>query len=324
MSCNLIKEYVDFNKNNFTEYTKQMMGKYFDEAVFNKYIEKYTNVRYYNSEPEVRATLEFNLNHYLNQIYESDKNVISEFILKLFRLYYYIDNVIDFNYEKDLSNFVATLNSIREEKVGINEPEFIERFTKLLQDNKKRQTDFLNNFNTHEFYLDYKQVPNKDLFNVKLNYEIQIPKLYSRYAIRKVWETTIISENKLKIKFYLLNQQILKDILDGVYNKYYLVDFETSLLSKENDLKKTLEIFNNDIGKELITIKITFEDFISNKEIILSLIKEGYQFAVIIDEKYINSNGNKNIIDIFKYIIVANQNYLQESLKARKNLIIME
>lgn len=324
MSCNLIKEYVDFNKNNFTEYTKQMMGKYFDEAVFNKYIEKYTNVRYYNSEPEVRATLEFNLNHYLNQIYESDKNVISEFILKLFRLYYYIDNVIDFNYEKDLSNFVATLNSIREEKVGIKEPEFIERFTKLLQDNKKRQTDFLNNFNTHEFYLDYQQVPNKDLFNVKLNYEIQIPKLYSRYAIRKVWETTIISENKLKIKFYLLNQQILKDILDGVYNKYYLVDFETSLLSKENDLKKTLEIFNNDIGKELITIKITFEDFISNKEIILSLIKEGYQFAVIIDEKYINSNGNKNIIDIFKYIIVANQNYLQESLKARKNLIIME
>lgn len=324
MSCNLIKEYVEFSKNNFAEYTKQMMGKYYDENIFNKYIEKYINIRYYNSEPEVRATLELNLNHYLNQIYENDKSVISEFILKLFRLYYYIDNVIDFNYEKDLRNFVETLNSIREEKVGIKEPDFIENLTKLLQNNKQKQDNFINSFDTHEFYLNYKQIPNKDLFDVELKYEIQIPKLYSRYAIKKIWETTIISEKKLKIEYYLLNQQILKDIIKGEYNKCYLVDFKSSLFTKENDLKKTLEILNNDISKELISIKITYEIFLPNKEIVLSLIKEGYQFSLIIDEKYINSNENKNIIDIFKYIIITKKEYISESLKSRKNLIIME
>ena len=44
---------------------------------------------------------------------------------------------------------------------------------------------------------------------------------------------------------------------------------------------------NNDIAKDLITIKINFTDFINKKELILSLIKEGYQFALIIDDKYL-------------------------------------
>ena len=40
MSCNLIKKYVDFKKNIFTEYTKMIMGNYYDEAIFNKYLEQ--------------------------------------------------------------------------------------------------------------------------------------------------------------------------------------------------------------------------------------------------------------------------------------------
>lgn len=324
MSCNLIKEYTEFTKNNLIDYTKIIMGKYYNEEIFNIYLEKYINIRYYNSEPEVRATLEFNLNHYLNQIYEKDKSVISEFILKLFRLYYYIDNVIEFDYQKDLSNFVTTINMIREEKVGIKDPNFITDFTNLLTSNQKRKIDFINSFDTHEFYLNLNQIPNKDLYDVKLKYEIQIPKLYSKFAIKKIWETTVISENKLKIEIYLLNQQILKDIIEEKYNSNYIVDFKTSLFTKEIELKKTLEIFNNDIGKELISIKITYEDFIKNKDIILSLIREGYQFSLIIDEKYNNNIENKNIIDIFKYIIIDNKEYLTEQLKTRKNLITLE
>ena len=324
MSCNLIKEYVEFTKNNFEDYTKRMMGKYFDEEIFKKYLDKYVSIRYYNEEPIVRATLEFNLNHYLNQIYEKDKNVISEFILKLFRLYYYIDNIIDFDYQKDISNFVNTLNTIREEKVGIKDPEFVSEFTNILLENNKRKINYLDMFNTHEFYLEYKQIPKKDIYDVKLKYEIQIPKLYSKFAIKKVWETTMISENKLKIEYYLLNRQILKDILDGMYHKNYLVELKTTLFSKEIDLNKTLEIFNNDIAKDLITIKITYEDFTLNKEKVLSLIKEGYQFGIIIDEKFINSNDDKNIIDLFKYIIIKNKNYLTNNFKERSNLIILE
>ena len=88
--------------------------------------------------------------------------------------------------------------------------------------------------------------------------------------------------------------------------------------------EKTLEIFNNSIAKDLITLKITYTDFSKNKEKIYSLIKEGYQFAVILDEKYKTSKDNKNIIDIFKYIILNNKEYETSNLKEKKNVITIE
>ena len=324
MSCNIIKEYVEFTRKNLEDYTKKIMDKYYNEEIFSKYVNKYINIRYYNEETQVRATLEYNLNHYLEQIYEKDNNVISEFILKLFRLYYYIDDVNEFDFQQDLPNFVNIINNIREEKVGIKDPNFLKDFTELLKSNKKRKEEFINNLNTHEFYLDYRKIRKKELYNIKLKYEIPIPKLYSKYAIKKVWETTMISENKLKIEYYLLSQEILKDIITGIYHKNYLVDLKKTLLNKENELRKTLEIINNDISKDLITLKINYDDFIDNKEKVLSLIKEGYQFGVIIDENFMKSNENKNLIDLFKYIITQNIDYLPTNIKERKNLIILE
>ena len=322
MSCNLIKEYTDFNKENFTNYTKMIMDKYYDENIFNKYMDKYTNVRYYNEEPEVRATLEYNLNHYLTKIYEKEPSIVSEFIQKLFILYYYLDDVVDFDIQKDLPNFVNLINNIREEKVGIKDENFIKEFTELITSNIKRKKDFIDKFDSHEFYLDLNKIPNTDIYNVNIKHEIKIPRLYSRYAINKIWETQQIAENKLKIEYYLLNQVILKDIINGIYTDSYLVDFKTTMLDKEDKVKSLLNIMNNDIAKDLITIKINFTDFINKKELILSLIKEGYQFALIIDDKY--TSDNNNILDIFKYIIITNDEYLNSNMKERKNILNLE
>ena len=322
MSCNLIKEYADFNKQNFEEYTKRIMDKYYDENIFNKYIEKYNDIRYYNEEPEIRATLEYNLNHYLSKIYEKEPSVVSEFIQKLFVLYYYLDDVVDFNIQKDLANLVDLINNIREEKVGIIDENFIKEFTELIQSNLKRKKEFIDKFDSHEFYLDLNKVPNTDIYIVKLKHEIKIPKLYSRYAINKIWETKQISENKIKIEYYLLNQVILKDIIQGIYNDSYLIDFEISLLENDNKVNSLLNIMNNDIAKDLITIKINFTDFTNNKDKILSLIKEGYQFALIIDDNY--TIDNNNILDIFRYIIIEKEEYMNSNMKERKNILVLE
>ncbi len=324
MSCNLIKEYVDFTKSSFATYTKTIMDKYYDETIFNKYLDKYISIRYYNEEPEVRATLEYNLNHYLGKIYEKNPSIISEFIQKLFVLYYYLDNVVDFDIQNQLKDFVELIKTIREEKVGIKDENFTKEFTSLLANNHKRKEEFLKAFDTHEFYLEINKTSIKDLYNITLKYEIEIPKLYSKYAINKIWKTELISENKLKIEYYLLNQLILKDIINGDFHKKYLVDIKDSLFNKTDKLKNILDIFNNDISKDLITIKITYNNFLTNKEIIYSLIKEGYEFAVVLDEKYTNSNDNTTILDNFKYIIAPNEEYITSSLKERKNLIRLE
>ena len=323
MSCNLIKKYVDFKKNNFTEYTKMIMGNYYDEAIFNKYLDKYVGVRYYNDELEIRATLEYNLNYYLNKIYEKDTSVVSEFIRKLFVLYYYIDDVVVFDVERDLSDFVSVVTMIREDKVGIKDENFSSQFSQLILDNNKRLSEYINSFDSHEFYLKLSQISSRDLYNVELRYEIEIPKLYSKYAINKIWGLEQISEDKLKIEYYLVNQLILKDIINGVFKNNYLVEFRESLFKKVDKLEQLLEIFNNPIAKELITIKINYEDFISNRELVLNYIKDGYGFAVILDEKYKGSN-DVNILDIFKYIIVNRAEDVVSMLKYKSNLIILE
>ena len=323
MSCNLIKKYVDFKRNIFTEYTKMIMGNYYDEAIFNKYLDKYVGVRYYNDELEIRATLEYNLNYYLNKIYEKDTSVVSEFIRKLFVLYYYIDDVVVFDVERDLSDFVSVVTMIREDKVGIKDENFSSQFSQLILDNNKRLSEYINSFDSHEFYLKLSQISSRDLYNVELRYEIEIPKLYSKYAINKIWGLEQISEDKLKIEYYLVNQLILKDIINGVFKNNYLVEFRESLFKKVERLEQLLEIFNNPIAKELITIKINYEDFISNRELVLNYIKDGYGFAVILDEKYKGSN-DVNILDIFKYIIVNRAEDVVSMLKYKSNLIILE
>ena len=105
MSCNPIKEYVDFTKKNLKIYTKKIMGKYYDEEVFTNYLNQYINIRYYNQEKWERKDLSNHLNQYLTNIYEKDENKISKFILELFKKYYYIDDVLDFNYEKQLEEY---------------------------------------------------------------------------------------------------------------------------------------------------------------------------------------------------------------------------
>lgn len=323
MSCNLIKKYVDFKRNIFTEYTKMIMGNYYDEAIFNKYLDKYVGVRYYNDELEIRATLEYNLNYYLNKIYEKDTSVVSEFIRKLFVLYYYIDDVVVFDVERDLSDFVSVVTMIREDKVGIKDENFSSQFSQLIRDNNKRLSEYINSFDSHEFYLKLSQISSRDLYDVELRYEIEIPKLYSKYAINKIWGLEQISEDKLKIEYYLVNQLILKDIINGVFKNNYLVEFRESLFKKVDKLEQLLEIFNNPIAKELITIKINYEDFISNRELVLNYIKDGYGFAVILDEKY-KGSSDVNILDIFRYIIVNHAEDVVSMLKYKSNLIVLE
>ena len=323
MSCNVIKEYVDFTKKNLRIYTKKIMGKYYDDEIFNKYLTEYINVRYYNQEQWIRKDLSNHLTHYLTNIYEKEENKTSKFILELFKKYYYIDDVLDFNYEKNLDDYVEMINKIRIEKVGIDDSSFSKEFKDLLYNNEKKRIEFLSNFDSNDFCLDIKETSMKNTFNTEINQRVKVPKIFSDYAINKVWNDTLVSENKLQVEYSLLNQLILKNIISGDFSSNYLVETTMSLFKKEEKLKRTLKIFDNDIGKELITIKISYDDYLCNKELILDYIKEGYQFAIILNDKYFKDNSNNTILDIFKYVIVNNNNEFKDKTKDLRNVITM-
>ena len=315
MSLNPIKEYVDFTKKNLKIYTKKIMGKYYSEEIFSKFLNEYISVRYYDQEKWERKDLYNHLNQYLTEIYEKDENKISKFMLELFKKYYYIDDVVDFNYEKQLDKYVEMINKIRIEKVGIKDSKFSSEFKELIDTNEKKRLQFLSIFDSSDFYLELKETDNKNVYDVKIKENVKVPKIFSEYAINKVWNETLIAENKLQVEYSMISQVVLKNIINGDYKSNYLVNLTDSIFKKEDKLKRTLKIFDNDIGKELIAIKITYTAFIENKDLLLNYIKEGYKFAIILDDKYISDNPNIAILDMFKYIIITDRKNLTEKIK---------
>lgn len=322
MSRNLIKEYVDFSQKNLKVYTKNIMCKYYDEKLFDKFLSEYISIRYYDQEPWMGITLNNHLNYHLNKIYNENKSIEAKFILELFKRYYYIENVIDFNYSSELKKYAEMINTIRVEKVGINESSFTKDFETLLIENKRKKDNYISSFNSIDFSLNLKKVKN-DIYDVDIENSITIPKIFSEYAINQVWNNKMISENKLEVEYYLINNLLLKNIIDRKFKNNYLVDIAISLFEKNKKLKRILNIFDNDIGKEHIIMKICYGDFLTNREIVLELIKKGYRFAIIVDDEYMKDNSNKSILDVFKYIIVNDNKYLTSEMKNLTNLIVL-
>jgi len=323
MSRNIIGEYIEFNKKNFEIYTKKIMDKFYDEALFNKYLETYVNVRYYNEETRVRNTFDDHIEFYLNKVYEQNNTKPSKFILELFRIYFFLDDILEFNYDKDINLYAETINKVRINKLGINEETFVTEFKEMILENKKKKETYIENLDNHDFYLDITELSINNLYDVNIKQDANIPRLFSNYAINKVWNEKKMTEDKTMVEYYMLNQIILKDLIQGDFESEYLVDLPYTLYEKKDKLKNTLDIFDNNIAKDLITIKINYKDFITNKEVILEYIKNAYQFAVVLDDEYLN-NTNKTIIDIFKYIIIKDEKYQSESLKQKNNIITIE
>lgn len=321
LSCNVIKEYVDFTKKNYLEYTKKIMGKHFRKEIFNAYLKAYIDTRYYRENKEIRSTLEANINYYLNKTYDEFPTNTSKFMLELFKLFYYLDGVKQFQHEEDINLYVKEINQIRITKLNINEEDFISTFHKLIQTNEKRKQKFLTSLDNSDFYLQLKKILYKNVYDTTIKHQFKIPKLYSNYAIDKVYNTGLIAENKLFIEYYLVNKILLENIKSGNFKKEYLVEFTPNLFTKKDKIKSLLNIMDNDIAKELISLKVTYQDFYENKDKVYEYINKGFNFSIILDECYKEQHPSLPSLDIFRYIIILDDSYKSTTLNTKNNVL---
>ena len=205
------------------------------------------------------------------------------------------------------------INKIRIEKLGINEKEFINNFKEQYNKDKERKNKFINSIECEEFPVEYDYIYEQDVYNVEITHDIAIPKLYSKFAIDKVFNDGLISEDKLFIEYYIVSNKILKNIIAGDYNNKYLLEFNPNILKKKEKLTRLLNIIDNDLTKDVISMKIQYKDFIANKEKILELIHGGYKYSIVIDNTYDNLEKlEPNFFKIFEYIILNNKDKYQE------------
>lgn len=310
MSANISKEYLTFTKKNLTTYAKLILDKSYKKDIFNILLDTYYDVRYYNYYDHLYKSYESNINNYLKKktielmssMPSEDKNIIENNYL-VFKYLLPLDNVIKYSSLKDL---LEDIISFRTKHLSLPEdPEFEKEFMSFAKENEKRKKQFLDTIDNERLTINLTKTNNKNVYFVDLAYDITFPKIYSNYSINKVYHTGLINEDKIFIIYHLINKQILENTISGNYNPQYIVDFPLSIFDKKDKLNRLFNTIDCEMVKENLIIKFTYTDYLTYKDNIDDYIKEGYKFAIELDDSFDYQEKNKIWLDIFKYIIVS-------------------
>lgn len=336
MTYNIMAEYIDYTKKFLEKFMQEFFKEEYDEEISNEYIETYIEARYnnyggnenqrvfyrriYSALKKSEERLKYNQ--------DEEKHKLIKNMLETYQYIFYIDFVRPIRVE--LREFINEMYDKRITKFEMKRDgalrDNLYRMIKEFRDSKEK---YLKKFNSDDFELEItKYHLIKDVYKVNLKYNFKLPYIFSDKAIEDVYNENIINEDKLLIEYLMLTVFNIRMILEGKFNTQYLVDFPVSLFEKTKKLEQALRIINDPSIQEKIKIKIKYRDFIVNREKIYELMKNGYKFAVIIDDSFIISKEHMKRLEIFNYVIVSkNLEYFdefQENAQLLENIIIDE
>ncbi len=318
MSCNIVGEYVDFSRKCIKKYLKIILERYFDEDVYDDLVNAYINTRYYNMYFEVSERFEVNIVYYLKKSLEHFKDDAvykkkARYMFHVFKFILYFDVVRECDSVREL---IKEINNFRI-KLDLKDDDFESKFYNILKDDLNAKREFIESFDDKNFSINYVKVKDK-IFDCILNHNLKFSKLYSEYAINKVFNSKDIDEQKLFVTYPLVGTRILQDIIKGNFSKKYLVSYSLSLKSRPKKKKRLLNIIDDDIVKEKIFLKINFSDYLDNKDEVYSLTKAGFRIAVILDDGFVLNEENKELLKIFAFVITDS---LYDEIKNECNTI---
>ena len=314
MSCNIVNEYVSFSSKAIKKYLQMILKQYFDQDVYDDLINAYMNERYYNMYDKISDRFEVNIVHYLKEAI-NDKKDDSKYKKKarwmfgIFKYILYFDSVKECTSVRPL---IKELADFRKRELNLDD-NFESEFYNVLKEDLLAKKEFVNSFKDKNFNVNYTRVK-RNVFNSSLESNLKFPKIYSEYAINKMFNSMEIKEQRLFVLYPLVTIKVLEDILKGNFEKQYLTDFMVNLKDKPKKFKKLLNIIDNDIAKEKICLKISYSDYSNNKENIYELTREGYRFALILDDSVNLDEELLELLSIFSYVIVTDEK-LYEKLK---------
>ena len=320
MSVNLINKYTDITKKQMNTYMKLVFGNLFNKDYNDVYIQKYINARYYNeNEAEVKETFRARI---LNELKDAEELLIidhiddRDIIQKMdvfFQYVLYFDDVVKY---KDLKEKIARVTKLRKKLLNKTSETFENNLYKKMMLFKEQKEQMLENIETEDFYIKTTNYPKRyNVYRVNLKHSVEIPLEYSEFAINKAFNSGIIQEDKLIVEYYLVEAKILKDILKQKFSKQYVVEFSETVFKKAKKLKNLLNIINSPATQDKMILKIKYEDYLTHKEQIHDILRDGYRFAVVLDDSFVVNSKNIQTLDIFKYAILNKQIESYEKIK---------
>ncbi len=310
MSINIMNKYIEITKKQISTYLKLVFEKQYNKRYNDIYTEKYINSRYYNffNDNDENTTIRKIVLEELRKTQEylistdlQEKEIIEK--IHIFFCYFlYFDDVV---YCKDVKIKISQIAKLRKKILNKECEEFEENLYREMITLNDEKEKLLSNFDTDEFSLkikNYKTV--KNIYRVILKQNIKFPIEYSELAVNKVFNVGIINEDKLIIEYYLITVQIIKDIIRQNFKKQYIVEFAETLLSKPKKILGILNVIDNSAIQDKISLKVRYEYYLENKEKIYELMREGYRFAIILDNSFEVDYKNMENLKMFKYVLL--------------------
>lgn len=310
MASNVMQEYIKMTQDEVISYIKLIFERSYSKKIALRYMNAYLNVRFYNFYPK-DDNLTFRKN-YLNAIKEEEANIVrtmpekKKLIENMGLFFYYILYFDKISYRVDEDEIIEKLYKIRKKLLRKDNEDFKEKFRRTYEEYADKKEKFLKKFETEEFYLkvtDYEGANNANRVNLK--YNIKFPMLYSTQAIENVFNSGLVAEDKLLVEYNLISAEIIQDILKGNFKRQYIIEFNTNLFKKKRKLASLLNIINNSAVQDKINLKITYKEFLQNKDNIYELMREGFKFAVILDNSFEPDYANFERLNAFYYTIAS-------------------
>lgn len=302
---NNIDKYIKFIKDYLTEYFKLIVKDKYKKIVYNEMLNTYIDIRYFNKYDKKYKQIEKNIEYYIQEnlrtLIEEDNKLVKN-VNELYYFFWYLlylDNTLEYD---NLDKLIDKIIIDRKEKLGLND-DITKELKSLVKESEKKKNNFFNEYLSDTFNLKLKSTNIKNVYNVLLSYNIKFPKIYSSYSINRVFKSDIISEDMCFIEYNMISKVVLDNIINKEYNKEYLVDFPFIITSKKEKTNRLLNIITNDLIRENVIIKVTYEYYTKYKNFISDLIKDGVKFAVIIDDTFDYEESSIIWLNIFTYII---------------------
>ncbi len=322
MARNVVKDYLEYEKQNLVNYISVITDKKLNNDICNMIIDTYINVRYFNAYTSVKKNPIDNIEYYIIDNFKKrfvDENVRKNVLLILDALIVLRYIVL---YEKYGDSEEAKESLLKYEKKVYEKYKdsnvLVSGIIKDIKTNYHKKRKFLDDLLSVDFSIEKKKTNIKNAFDVILDNNITIPDLFSDVAVNRVYNTGTIYEDKMLVYYTLLSREILLDMINYNYENKYLIIFPESIITKTNKLNNLLSIFNIDYLKERIVMEISYHEYKENKDAYDSLIHDGYSFAVMIDEEI---NDDIVLFNIFSYIIVSGED--ESVFKGYNNVIKM-
>lgn len=302
---NNIDKYIKFIKDYLTEYFKLIVKDKYKRIVYNEMLNTYIDIRYFNKYDKKYKQIEKNIEYYIQEnlrtLIEEDNKLVKN-VNELYYFFWYLlylDNTLEYD---NLDKLIDKIIIDRKEKLDLND-DITKELKSLVKESEKKKNNFFNEYLSDTFNLELKSTNIKNVYNVLLSYNIKFPKIYSSYSINRVFKSDIISEDMCFIEYNMISKIVLDNIINKEYNKEYLVDFPFIITSKKEKTNRLLNIITNDLIRENVIIKVTYEYYTKYKSFISDLIKDGVKFAVIIDDTFDYEESSIIWLNIFTYII---------------------